>query len=262
MNKIEYLNVNSTELSRRLFKSLQNCLTPEESCQFLLLNPKLDFKKKDYVLLKVKNELKNEFQQFHKVFIRELLKIVNSEKYDYITRNRTSSILYDLCSILTPKYISKIKSQLIKSRYKLIRNRAYKLILDKKELCNEDDVKKNWELFKDEYAAEIIYKYCDFKYIYEQLDELTEILEDWQVRQLYLKIIPHYPEYLERLKKTKFEDYLYTIAKTKGHISDKEAFEIFAKSTNKGFVVWALGEMHMWEVLVRIHTEKLFKNDY
>lgn len=260
MDKIEYLELNTGELSRAMFKALQACLNSEESCTLMSRNLMIDSNKKNYIVRKIKKDIEQKFSDTHKSLIKDLLKILKSDSHRYIHRNRASLILYELYPNLPKRTQSVILTQMLASKYKPVRDRSYKIIMTKDLRRYDQMVQANWERYYDFYAGEIIYKNFPTGYIYSQISNLREVLEDWRIRQIYSKLAAEYPKLIESLKEDSPLDYVYIMAKSKKSLPEKYVMNLYKKVDNndKGLIVWALGEMGMWDTLIKIQTEGSF----
>jgi len=260
MDKINYLEENIEVLSRAMFKALQACLNPEESCTLISKNLMIDSNKKNYIVRKIKKDIEQTYSEAHKSLIRKLLKILKSNTHKYTHRNRASLILYELYPSLPRRTQSAILKQMLTSKYKPVRDRSYKIIMIENLRKYDQFIQENWENYFDFYAGEIIYKNFSIEYIYSQISNLKEVLEDWRVRQIYAKLATKYPKLINNLKEDSPLDYVYIMAKSRTSLSEEYLMNLYNEVDNsdKGLIVWALGEMGMWEILIKIEREGSF----
>jgi hypothetical protein len=261
MEKLDYLNKNIDDMTRSIFKAMQNCLSSKDSCLLLRNDLLMDYKKGVYVVRKISCDIEENFAKLHTDLVNGFISILKDEDVEYKKRNRVAMILYDMYDILPINQQKKILRSLLSSKYKSVRNRGYKMI--KKEYKPEckEVIKDNWENYDDEAAGEIIYKNFELEYVYSQFEKFKELFEDWQIRQIVAKLSVKYPEVLENLKDENPLDYLYVMAKSKQKVDESFAFKIFQETDwkSKSLVVWALGEMKMWNSLQKIYEEEEYE---
>lgn len=260
MDKIKYLEENAGKLSRPIFKAFQACLNSEDSCTLMSRNLMIDSNKRNYIVRKIKKDIEEKFCEEHKSLIAKLLKILKSDNHSYIHRNRASLILFQLYPNLPSRTKTTILKQMLTSKYKLVRDRGYKILIEDGLKKYGQIVQDNWERHYDFYAGEIIYKNFPIAYIYSQIENLREVMEDWRVRQIYVKLAPEYPALIKDLKVNSPLDYIYMMAKSKESIPEEYILNLYDKANNneRGLIVWALGEMGMWETIMKIQEEGSF----
>lgn len=215
MDRILYLEANIDNFSRPIFKAFQACLTPEESCLLISRNLMINSKMRNYPIRKIKKEIETSYSDFHKRLVAKLLKVLTSNRYKYLERNRSSLILYDLYPVLSKRTKTNILKKMITSKYKPVRDRGYKILQQNKDNSFREIIQSNWETYFDPYAGEIICKHFPNEYIYSQIDYLKEVMEDWRIRQVYAKLSPDYPQLIENLKDSSPLDYIYMMAKNR-----------------------------------------------
>jgi hypothetical protein len=139
------------------------------------------------------------------------------------------------------------------SRFVGLRRRGYKLIAAN-PAPPMNLLLEAWTKFYDAECAWLLVKILPPADLVAMKNELLSCLsEGWQISRLYLRIAEVEPLAVEDLRGTDGITYSYVLAKLGLSISAEQAKEfIMTHETDErfGLLVWSIGKMQLWDVLV------------
>lgn len=111
----------------------------------------------------------------------------------------------------------------------------------------------------DNRCAMLIITNFKLKQVLERIDELLQVLDDFQYQKLFKRIALEAPERLEEMKQYDEIAFVYAMTKIGRSISEEEAWLIFKKSIGdsqrRDLLIWCYGQMRLWAVLLNIHAQ-------
>ncbi|MDR7336276.1 hypothetical protein [Roseateles asaccharophilus] len=148
-----------------------------------------------------------------------------------------------------------IQKTFLRSRFVGIRRRGYKLV-DKDKVPDVSAIVAAWPEWGDPECAWLLVKLLPVADLAPMKAELLPSLDEgWKLSKLFLRLAEldaDAPDELERLDSI---SYCYVLAKLGRAIPNEKAMSIVEQSAGDerfGLLVWSIGKMGLWEVLVWI----------
>jgi len=148
-----------------------------------------------------------------------------------------------------------VQGALLRSRFVGIRRRGYKSVSNDKA-PDVSLVKLAWQENRDPECAWLLVKLLPAGDLAPMKAEiLPRLKEGWKLSRLFLKLAEFdrsAPDELERLDHISFCYVLAKIGRTISNEKAKDFVERSATDERLGLLVWSIGKMGLWEVLVWI----------
>ena len=147
----------------------------------------------------------------------------------------------------------RIQSVFLEARFVGLRRRGYKSLAGESEPPIHA-LRVAWEKFKDPECAWLLVKLLPLNGLVSLKGELTpHLAEGWKISRMYLRLAEIEPSAPEELLATDGVSYCYVMAKLGRSIPVARAKSIlkrYATDERLGLLVWSLGKMQHWEVLI------------
>ncbi|RTQ33331.1 hypothetical protein EJP69_17560 [Variovorax gossypii] len=236
-----------------LLRAVARCLAPEDAATLLRDEATRTSSLRDALLRKVVEDAEAGVRREHHTLVRQLLRAVESAD------GRTSQILAyslsSLCPTLPRKKRRLVQEAFVRSRFVGIRRRGYRLI-GKDKVPDLSIIVAAWREWGDPECAWLLVKLLPAADLASMKSELLPSLDQgWMLSRLFLRLAEldaDFPDELERLDSV---SYCYVLAKLGRTIPNEKAMSIVEQSAGDerfGLLVWSIGKMGLWEVLVAI----------
>ncbi len=173
--------------------------------------------------------------------------------------NRRGSAFYcmgELARYAPSQSRAAILEFLLSSRYAAGRRKGLAII-------NEDEIpvfKGRLERCAFEYrerkAALLMIQYFTPEYLFDRRTDFLSILdENWAVARLYLRAADYHAACLEELRDIDGITYAYAKAKSNSRLHEDEVMSLveeYRHDERLGLLVWAIGKMKMWKILIHV----------
>lgn len=266
MDRITYLkNLESQrgiDAFSPLFSAFLACISPNEVCQLLDLGFDQDFFVREKIVKRILEDMSVAFLECHHELMNTLLALLST-----LPRKKTASCAYCVdhlfpqCSI---EIKDRIIESLISSRYKDLRNRAYKLL---RQVWDErwiPVVSLAWNTHKESTCAVLIVERMPPLFLQNNFHDLFSQLPSFGLMGRFYGRLPHVQaEHLTRLREEDGITYAYVLVKLGLHLTEVEALEIYKENRSEervGLLIWAIGKMKLWDVLAEIEAGRRFEH--
>ena len=254
LEKYKNLEIYSEESS--FIYSLILTLTPKETCvffRFLIYKKNISSIIKKWVKKKILNDIKIKYYDFHDKFLERSVKFISSEK----SNNRVlyCSFINSIFDVLPDNKKVNLIDVLLRSKYKVVRNIAYRRGEYCYNKCKELFFKKLEEKKDIDICVNIIFKYGleheNLEYLISIYNKFSINIEEWLIKKLFLKVYDIFPDKFEEIKKDNPVIYSYVLFKKNKKINKGEAKNIIdiviKNNQNIGAVLFYFGKIGLWE---------------
>jgi hypothetical protein len=237
--------------TRTLVNALVRCLEPAEVAALLLRCISAPAILRAAVIRKVRSDIETGRLSDATPLIDALSRaIANGEP------RRRESVAYCLLQIALacpPKQQRRIQAFLGASDYIGLRRRSYK-IYNMKSVKSRALLEKAWRQNLDCEAGWLIVKTFPVEFLLAEKTALLQVLtEGWQLSRFYLRISEAFPDELAGLLDRDPISYVYVAAKLRIQLRTKLVKEVLDSSegdSRLGLLLWSIGELGLWDVLV------------
>lgn len=237
------------------------CLSPQEACELFKAVPRENKILLEKTLRKICSDIESNFLPCHGELILSLEKELASVKSTH-----RQSIGYYLTSLSDPapsEVRKKTQEIFLTSKYIGVRKRGYKSII-KNQDTDHEALLKCWKTYNDTECAWTITNTFPAELIIPiRKDLILTFSEGWQYSRIYKKIGVVRPELINELKTIDEISFCYVLAKLDKKLTSKDAKQIIDNNIDDerlGLLIWALGQLGLWDSLLRIES-KLFKTN-
>jgi hypothetical protein len=220
------------------------------------LNFEQQYRKRAAILRKIIRDIHVEFGPCHADFVNSLLNPLPTLRSD--RRQSCSYLLSEVYHVVPAATQTKILSSFLKSPDVSMRRRGYKILRRKWDKKFAPHVEQAWRRYHDPEATRLIPAQFSTEFLVTHFD-LVDLAVDtsWDRRKLYLRVAPHAPKALRRLRADDEISYIYIAAKLQLRISPREALDIFDRhmgGDDAGLLIWCFGQLGLWRTLQNIKS--------
>lgn len=236
-----------------LLRAVARCLASEDAAALLRDEAARTSSLRDALLRKVVEDAEAGVRREHHTLVRQLLRAVESAD------GRTSQILAyslsSLCPTLPRNKRRLVQGEFLRSRFVGIRRRGYKLVGNDK-VPDVSIMVAAWREWGDPECAWLLVKLLPTAELASMKAELLPCLDQgWKLSRLFLRLAEQDADAPDELERLDGISYCYVLAKLGCTISNEKAMSIVEQSAGDerfGLLVWSIGKMGLWEVLVCI----------
>lgn len=268
MTRAEYIQrfpaITSADRSYIIYSALLSCLEPQEVCSIFDAGFDTGTYKRRAFLKKIRYDLSNDCGKHEYYALFQTL--YNSlEEFPAKKKRTAAAFIYYLYDVLPVKLKEDYFAYCFNSPNKEFRNRALK-ILPEWNVKLKKHLLSLFRLGKNEAIAGVLVEKLEGK---ELEDIAEEIILHTNDRYLASKLCrklqkPLKEDLLESVKRKFPETYLYLLVKLRKTISEEEAYDLYiaTKKTSSswfddGFLIWSLGKLGLWNVIMKIYEAKI-----
>ncbi|MCP1615806.1 hypothetical protein FBY21_0414 [Pseudomonas sp. SLBN-26] len=239
-----------------------HCLEPGEVAELLRSEAGKSSKLRNSLLRKAVHDAEGEFLPAHQRLVEFLIEELAVS--DGKSRQGIGFTLSSLLPVLTVELKQKIYLTFLQSRYVGLRRRAYKAMTHETEPML-DSLLDAWRNFRDWECSWLLVKILPPEDLLSLKNEILPLLsERWMISRLYIRIACVEPAAVMELAEIDGISYCYVLAKLGRAIPGADAKELIKKyqaDERFGLLVWCVGQMGLWDVLVWLkgylpHIEK------
>lgn len=259
MNKLTYLSelgpIPDFGYELTLFHGFVSCLTPREATRAIDLTFEQQYRKRAAILRKIIRDIHVEFSACHADFVNSLLNALPTLRSD--RRQSCSYLLSELYLVVPSATQTKILSSFLKSPYVSMRRRGYNILRRKWNKKFAPHLERAWRSYHEPEATRLILAEFSTEFLVNNFGSVHQCVDtNWDRRKFYLRVVPHAPKALRRLRTEDEISYVYIAAKLKLRISPREALKIFDRhmgDEDAGLLIWCFGQLGLWRTLQNIH---------
>jgi len=266
MNKLDYLKgrMEKRHLSGDDFEiigSLIYTLSSQEVCDFFDFSFQHDYHIRRYVLRKISNDISKGFLPEHKLLLSLLIKKLDQKGFE-----KKQSCAYSIDFIydsLPVKEKRKILLKFLFSTSSRNRDRALKRIKSNWNGKYQQLIEKVWNLYKDQYALDIIISFFPPEYLLNNYKTLIPHANSYQISKLFIKLGQVDLQKVEELKIIDEISFAYVMTKFERKISISDAKDIIKRNYQDeriGLLMWCFGQMGLWEGIIDYDINYLNKH--
>lgn len=234
-----------------LFRACVHCLSPHEAIDLLRIEAGKSSKLRDALLRKVVSDAAHEICAEHLQLTETLLQDLSSA--DARARQGLGYCLSSLHPTLPRKEQERIQAGFFSSRYVGVRRRGYKAA-NAVGWVQAELLLSTWEMYRDPESALLLIKLLPSEHLLVMRWDLMPALSaGWMRSRLYLRLAEVAPETVGELERVDGISYCYVLAKLGRELTVAQAKAIvkrFEGDEHFGLVVWSLGQMKLWQVLI------------
>lgn len=240
-----------------LFDAFLSCLSASEACGFLDLEFDQDFCVRQKIVTRIRDDMRADFGDCHKELLATLAALL-----PVLTRKKATPCafcleqLFEGCDLEMREMIVQL---LMNSRYKDMRNRAYRILREHWDNRWEPQVETAWAAFREPSCAVLAVERMPTWFLGDNFDELFAALPSfWPFGKLFGRLAEVKPEHWNRLRQKDGVTYAYVHAKMGLRIEAAEAIRLYEENKGHesvGLLVWSIGKMRLWEALVHIEAD-------
>lgn len=234
-----------------LLNACIHCLKPSEATLLLSQEAERSSKLRNGLLRKVSKDLQTSPSLDHSELANRL--IIRLGQADSRGRQGVGYCLSTLLPDLPTETQRGAQLALLRSRFIGLRRRGYKAIAADPAL-EMDYLIEAWVAFQDVECAWLLVKLLSPQDLVVMKEEiLPHLSEGWQISRLYLRMSTVDSSVVEELNRIDGIAYSYVLAKLGRSISIEQAKALFARyetDERLGLLVWSIGQMKLWDVLV------------
>lgn len=230
-------------------QALINCLSPSESCSMLDTDFR-DNKFREFLLKKIVSDSKENFERCHENLINLLISKANQP--DFKKRDSCAYVLNTLYGTSPQQIKEQIIVSFLSSNLTVIRNRAYKILLEDWNDEFADTIFNLWTCHQEYYCQELIIKKFSADYLMSIYDEISNNLPLNSLSKLVIKLAPYNNNYVFSVKEIDEITYLYICASLKLAVGEEEACRIVDNNYSDerlGLMLWSLGKLKSWKTI-------------
>lgn len=234
-----------------LLNACIHCLKPSEAILLLSQEAERSSKLRNGLLRKVSKDLQTSPSLDHSDLANRM--IIRLGQADARGRQGVGYCLSTLLPDLPTEIQRGAQLAFLRSRFIGLRRRGYKAIAAD-PTPEMDYLTEAWVAFQDAECAWLLVKLLspqDLVGMKERI--LPHLSEGWQISRLYLRMSTVDPSVVEELNRIDGIAYSYVLAKLGRSISIEQAKALFARyetDERLGLLVWSIGQMKLWDVLV------------
>ena len=270
MDRVNFLStfkpIENDSTLKSIFSAMVFCLEPDQACSLLDVSFEQEYRKRLVILKKISHDIENQYSDCHTELLNRLM-----ESLDNLLSNKRQSCGHYLTYLLN--YVpDEIKHKIIlfflSSRWKSVRKRGYKYLLENWDDFWATQVEENWRKWSGFGAARLIIEYFPESYLVNNFDILLPILENtYFIRKFYLKVASSDSSKLNQIRSRDLITYTYILAKLNIKLDKNEALSILNESKADdriGLLIWCFGQMGLWSVLQHVYQniDELYEAQY
>lgn len=252
-NKLEYLRAyaEAQDPSEPAFflQALINCLSPSETCSLL----DTDFREngfREFLLKKIAYDTKEDFERCHETLIDSLVSKINQP--DFKKNDSCAYVLNTLYHTAPRQIKDQILGSFLSSRLSIVRNRAYKILVEDWNDEYSDTIYMLWNNYQEYYCQELILKKFSVGYLANIYEEISAHLPLNSLAKLVIKLASYDNQYVFLVKDIDEITYLYICASLKISVDEEEASSIVDNNFSDerlGLLMWSLGKLKCWKTI-------------
>lgn len=259
MDRINFLSlfesIENDSILKSIFTAMVFCLEPNQACSILDVSFEQEYKKRLAILKKISHDIMIKYSDCHRELLSKLMGSLDNLPFN--KRQSCGCCLTYLIDYVPDEDKQKIILFFLSSRWKPIRKRGYKYLLENWNDSWATQVEENWRKWADFGAARLLIDYFPESYLVDNFDILLPVLENtYFIRKFYLKVVSSDLSKLNQIRSRDLITYTYILVKVNIKLDDDEALSIFQESKTDdriGLLIWCFGQMGLWSVLQNIY---------
>ncbi|MNZ59835.1 hypothetical protein D3C78_778870 [compost metagenome] len=264
VNKIDFIldlledPISSSNSGLAFLRAFIGALDANKTSELLIYSISNDLQLRDLINRKIEFDLGDGKGFLYEDVAFKLLQIAKTSRYN-IALSSIISLSTIFPSLKTDIQLDILEFLTTSSRI-LFRRKAYKLMLDNYKGEYKNILTSVWMAHQEVECCHVMIQHLDAALLLNfRYTLLTVCKEGWLISKLYVKLGKEYPELLHELRSYNTETYCYCLWKLNLKLHSISSEELLKQCRDQNFLIWCLGRLAEWELIMKIFSITEFK---